>query len=37
MATATESYETASYASVENDLVIWKEVFGPRFQIEEAQ
>lgn len=32
---AGEAYETATYASVENDPTLWKEVFGPRFRVED--
>ncbi|MGP1665443.1 MAG: CBASS oligonucleotide cyclase, partial [Rhodanobacter sp.] len=32
---ATVAWETANFASVENDLDIWKELFGPRFKIGE--
>jgi tRNA nucleotidyltransferase (CCA-adding enzyme) len=32
--TAIESWETAHFASQEGDLEIWKEVFGPRFRVE---
>lgn len=35
VATAHESWETAQFASAENDLSVWKEIFGPRFQIED--
>lgn len=30
---ATESWETAHYASEEADAEIWKELFGPRFKV----
>jgi diaminopimelate epimerase len=33
--TATEAWEIASFASVENDLKVWKEIFGPRFKVED--
>lgn len=32
---ATTSWETAHHASGENDLTIWKELFGPRFRVED--
>lgn len=32
--TALQSWETLHYASVEDDLGLWKEVFGPRFRVE---
>lgn len=32
--TARESWETLHFASVEDDLGLWKEVFGPRFKVE---
>jgi hypothetical protein len=32
---AKESWETAHYASEENDLDIWKEIFGPRFKVKD--
>lgn len=32
---ANESWETANFASTENDNEVWKEIFGPRFKIEE--
>ena len=32
---ASKAWETASFASIENDIEIWKELFGPRFQVEE--
>jgi tRNA nucleotidyltransferase (CCA-adding enzyme) len=31
----TESWETAHYASEEDDVEIWKDLFGPRFKIED--
>lgn len=34
---AQDSYEAATYASVEDDLEVWKEVFGPRFRVEDTQ
>jgi tRNA nucleotidyltransferase (CCA-adding enzyme) len=33
---ADEAWEAANFASAENDNEIWKEVFGPRFQVEDA-
>ncbi|MDE9452467.1 nucleotidyltransferase [Xenorhabdus bovienii] len=32
---AYEAWETARHASVENDMVIWKELFGPRMKVRE--
>lgn len=32
---ARESYEAAHFASTENDLELWKEVFGPKFRVED--
>ena len=32
---ATEAWETANYASAANDNNIWKELFGPRFKVED--
>ena len=32
---ATDAWETASFASTEDDIDIWKELFGPRFKIKE--
>ena len=32
---ASEAWETANFASVENDNEVWKELFGPHFKIEE--
>jgi hypothetical protein len=32
---ALSAWETANFASAENDNEIWKEVFGPRFKVEE--
>jgi tRNA nucleotidyltransferase (CCA-adding enzyme) len=31
---ANEAWETANFASTENDTEIWKELFGPRFKVE---
>lgn len=32
---AQQSWETAHFASVEDDLDMWKQLFGPRFKVEE--
>lgn len=32
---AQNTWETLHFASVENDYSIWKEIFGPRFQMED--
>lgn len=32
---AKEAWETANFASAENDNNVWKEIFGPRFKTEE--
>lgn len=32
---ATSAYESAHVASAENDLEVWKEIFGPRFKVED--
>jgi len=32
---ARESWEVAHFASAENDTEVWKELFGPRFKVEE--
>lgn len=32
---AAEAWEIAHHASVENDLAIWKELFGPRLKVRE--
>lgn len=29
------AWETANFASAEGDIAVWKEIFGPRFRIEE--
>lgn len=34
-ASAAKSWEDAHFASAENDLELWKEVFGPRFKVED--
>lgn len=36
VAAAGESYEAAFYASTSDDMEVWKEVFGPRFRVEET-
>lgn len=36
VAAAQSSWEAAHFASAEDDLDVWKEVFGPRFKIEET-
>ncbi len=33
--TAREAWETANFASAENDNEVWKEIFGPRFKVED--
>jgi tRNA nucleotidyltransferase (CCA-adding enzyme) len=35
VAAAAEAWETANFASSEDDIEVWKELFGPRFKIEE--
>jgi len=35
VAAADEAWEVANFASTEDDIDIWKELFGPRFQVEE--
>jgi tRNA nucleotidyltransferase (CCA-adding enzyme) len=32
---ALEAWETANFASAENDNEVWKELFGPRFKVED--
>ena len=32
VASALEAWETANFASTEDDEEIWKEIFGPRFR-----
>ena len=32
---ASESWETLHFASAENDTEVWKELFGPRFKVED--
>ncbi len=34
VAAAQEAWETAHFASAENDVDLWKEIFGPRFRVE---
>jgi len=36
IAAATEAWETANFASIEGDIEIWKELFGPRFKVKEG-
>lgn len=36
VAAARESWEAAHFASAEDDIDLWKEIFGPRFKVEEA-
>ena len=35
VAAAREAWETANFASAEDDYEIWKEIFGPRFKVED--
>jgi tRNA nucleotidyltransferase (CCA-adding enzyme) len=35
VAAAQEAWETVNFASVENDVAVWKEVFGPGFKVED--
>jgi tRNA nucleotidyltransferase (CCA-adding enzyme) len=35
VAAAQEAWETANFASAENDNEVWKEIFGPRFKTED--
>jgi hypothetical protein len=35
VAGALEAWETANLASVDGDIDVWKEIFGPRFKIED--
>jgi hypothetical protein len=37
VAAAQEAWETANFASAEDDHSLWKEIFGPQFRTEEAQ
>lgn len=32
---AQDAWQTAHFASVENDNAVWKEIFGPRFKVED--
>lgn len=32
---ACETWETAHFASAEDDIEVWKEIFGPRFKVED--
>ena len=32
---AAESWETMHFASAEDDTEVWKELFGPRFRVED--
>lgn len=34
---ANEAWEVANHASTEDDIEIWKELFGPRFDVEESK
>ena len=36
VAVAKEAWETANFASAENDNEVWKEIFGPRFKAEDG-
>jgi hypothetical protein len=35
IAAAQEAWETANFASVENNNEVWKELFGPSFKVED--
>ena len=35
VAAASAAWETANFASAENDHAVWKEIFGPRFRTED--
>lgn len=37
VAAAQESWETANFASAEDDNSVWKEIFGPQFRTEDAK
>ena len=37
VAAALEAWETANFASMEDDIEIWKELFGPRFKVKEEE
>ena len=36
VAAAQAAWEAAHFASAEGDVEVWKELFGPRFNVEEA-
>jgi tRNA nucleotidyltransferase (CCA-adding enzyme) len=36
VAAALEAWETANFASTEDDIEIWRELFGPRFKVGES-
>ncbi len=36
VAAAQSAWEAAHFASAEDDNEVWKELFGPRFRVEEA-
>lgn len=36
VAAASEAWEAANFASAEDDIAVWKEIFGPRFKVEES-
>ena len=36
VAAAETAWEAANFASMENDIEIWKEIFGPRFKVGDA-
>lgn len=37
VAAAQEAWETANFASTEDDASVWKEIFGPQFRTEDAK
>jgi hypothetical protein len=37
VAAANDAWEAAHFASAENDAALWKDVFGPRFKVEDDQ
>jgi hypothetical protein len=37
VAAAQEAWETANFASAEDDAAVWKEIFGPQFRTEDAK
>lgn len=37
VAAALNAWETANFASIEDDIEIWKDLFGPRFKVEEEE